>query len=74
MKRNNDENLAFVFPPSLSRRLKYLQSKMNAKSPGEVIIKALTLLELSMDKKIELSDKKERKWEVEGLQSNNLDN
>lgn len=69
-KTNQKENLAFVFPASLSNRLKLIQSKMDAKSPGEVIAKALTLLELSLDKKIELSDDTQRKWEVEGINKN----
>ncbi len=65
---NNDENLAFVFPPGLSKKIKRLQSDMNAKSAGEVLLKALALLELSLGRKVQIKGESSRKWEVDDFE------
>ena len=52
-------NIAVVLPKKLTKKVLALQKKLNLKSPGEVILKALSLLELSIGRKIELKDKEE---------------
>lgn len=52
-------NLAVALPEKLTEKVIALQKKLNLKSPGEVILKALSLLELSMGRKVELKDKEE---------------
>jgi hypothetical protein len=49
-------NLAVALPEKLSKKVRKLQEQMDLKSPGEVILKALSLLELSMGRKVELKD------------------
>lgn len=49
-------NIAVALPEELSKQVVELQKKLKLKSPGEVIIKALSLLELSMGRKVELKD------------------
>lgn len=60
---NNEENLAFVFPPGLSKRIRKLQTDLGLKSASEVLVKALSLLEVSFGRTIEIKDKDE-KWEI----------
>lgn len=62
---NKLENLAFVFPPRLSRKIKDLQKDMGAKSAGEVLIKAISLLEVSVGRKVEIQDENTQKWEID---------
>ncbi|MBN1331972.1 hypothetical protein JW978_03750 [Candidatus Dojkabacteria bacterium] len=65
-KKTEEKNLAFVFPEGLSRRIKALQNDMKVKSASEVLVKAISLLELSIGRKVELKDKNsEQKWEVD---------
>ena len=70
---NNDkseQNLAFVFPEGLSRRIKALQSDMKVKSASEVLVKAISLLELSIGRKLEIRDSKaDQKWEVDEFEN-----
>ncbi|MBD3281000.1 hypothetical protein GF389_05820 [Candidatus Dojkabacteria bacterium] len=64
--KDKDKNLAFVFPNGLSKRIKALQTDMKANSAGEVLVKAISLLELSIGRRIEIKDKQtESKWEVD---------
>ncbi|MBU0976504.1 MAG: hypothetical protein ABIE03_02075 [Patescibacteria group bacterium] len=49
--------LAVTFPRDLTRKIERIQKQMDLKTPGEVILKALSLLELSIGRKVELSDK-----------------
>lgn len=50
-------NIAFAFPKNLTKKVLKLQKELGLKSPGEVILKALSLLELSIGRKVELKDK-----------------
>lgn len=61
-------NIAIVLPKKLSKRVIALQKKLHLKSPGEVIIKALSLLELSLGRKIELKDS-EKTLEIESFKN-----
>ncbi|MDD3647695.1 MAG: hypothetical protein PHS44_04315 [Candidatus Dojkabacteria bacterium] len=51
--------LAVTLPRNLTRKIEDIQKQMDLKTPGEVILKALSLLELSMGRKVELKDKDE---------------
>lgn len=64
-KNRDKNNLAFVFPPELSKRIKRLQKDMASESAGEVLIKAISLLELSLGRKLEISEGDNKKWEVD---------
>ena len=68
-----DQNLAFVFPEGLSRRIKALQDDMNARSAGEVLVKAISLLELSIGRKVEIKESKGDggRWEVDEFEDYN---
>lgn len=64
--QKSEQNLAFVFPEGLSKRIKALQNDMKVKSASEVLVKAISLLELSIGRKVEIKDGKgEQKWEVD---------
>ena len=64
--KNKEENLAFVFPPGLSRKIKSLQKDIGANSAGEVLVKAISLLELSLGRKVEMKDQPNgNKWEID---------
>ena len=52
-------NIAIVLPKKLSKKVSEMQKEFGLKSPGEVLVKALSLLELSMGRKVELKDKDE---------------
>ena len=52
-------NIAVALPKKLTKKVLGMQKDLNLKTPGEVIVKALSLLELSMGRKIELKNKKE---------------
>lgn len=52
-------NLAVALPKRLTQKVIELQNQLGLKSPGEVILKALSLLELSMGRKVELTDSEE---------------
>lgn len=54
--KHNQDKLAFALPENLSKKVRSLQKKLDLKTPGDVIIKALSLLELSMGRKVELKD------------------
>ena len=54
------DNIAFVLPPKLSEEVKRIQKEMNLKSPGEVITKALALLQLSMGRRVKFESNKEK--------------
>ncbi|MBN2015229.1 hypothetical protein JW766_00140 [Candidatus Dojkabacteria bacterium] len=60
-------NLAVAFPKKLTETVVKLQKELGLKSPGEVILKALSLLELSMGRKVQLKDDKET-LEIKSLQ------
>jgi len=49
-------NLAIALPKKLTKKVVALQKQLGLKSPGEVILKALSLLELSIGRKVELRD------------------
>ena len=48
--------IAVVLPENLSEKVEKLQKELELASPGEVILRALSLLELSMGRKVELKD------------------
>ena len=52
-------NLAVALPKRLTQKVVELQKQLGLKSPGEVILKALSLLELSMGRKVELKDRED---------------
>lgn len=52
-------NLAIALPEKLSKKVKNLQKSLGLKTPGEVIVKAISLLELSMGRKVKMSDNDE---------------
>jgi len=65
-QKEKKQNLAFVFPPGLSKRIKNLQQDLEAKSAGEVLVKAISLLEISIGRKLEIKDDEDkRKWEID---------
>ncbi len=49
-------NVAVALPKKLSKRVMKMQKELDLKSPGEVVVRALSLLELSMGRKVELKD------------------
>ena len=54
------DNVAVVLPPKLSKEVKKIQKEMHLNSPGEVIAKGLSLLWLSMGRKVKLESGRER--------------
>ncbi len=52
-----NNNIAIALPKNLTKRVRLLQKQLGLKTQGEVILKALSLLEISMGRKIELKDK-----------------
>jgi len=56
----SNDNIAFVLPPKLSEEVKKIQKEMNLKSSGEVISKALALLQLSMGRKVRFESNDEK--------------
>jgi len=66
MQEQGEENLAFVFPPGLSKKIKRLQKDIDARSAGEVLIKAISLLEFTLGRKLEVKDDSQgNKWEID---------
>ncbi|HEC64663.1 MAG TPA: hypothetical protein ENI23_05185 [bacterium] len=57
------DNLAFALPPKLSKDVKRMQKELKLSSPGAVIKKALSLLELSIGRTVKLESKD--KFEIE---------
>lgn len=55
IKKDSDK-LVFALPPKLSKKVRELQEELDLNTPGEVVIKALSLLELSMGRNVELKD------------------
>jgi len=72
-----NKNIAFALPENLSKKIIELQKEMNLKTPGEVILKALSLLELSMGREVDIKDE-EKKYRIKSfenyMQSIKIDN
>lgn len=58
-KSTQNNNLAFALPENLSQKVKDLQKQLGLNTPGEVILKALSLLELSIGREVQMKDGKE---------------
>jgi len=63
-----NKNIAFALPENLSKKIIELQKEMNLKTPGEVILKALSLLELSMGREVEIKDE-EKKYRIKSFEN-----
>lgn len=72
-KETKDENLAFVFPPNQSKRIKALQKKLGVNSAGEVLMKALALLEITAGKKVEIRGKDKTTYEIQDIDHDDSD-
>lgn len=65
-ENNNDDNVTVMFPEGLTKRIKRLQERMGMDSAGEVLVKALSLLEISVGRTIEVKDKNaSHRWEID---------
>ena len=58
--KNPDDQTIFVASKDLSEKIKKLQQELNLDSPGKVIAMALSLVELSLGREVELWDNEKK--------------
>ena len=63
------KNTAYVLPPKLAEKVKRIKKELGLKDTGSVITKAIELLDISLGRKVVLTEKgKSTTYQIEDLE------